>query len=120
MRLISAFVLGLALLAEPVSAETATAEAAGDAQAGAKLYKQLCRGCHGPDGRGGGHTFMPHVDRLTRKGYIDLLPDEHLIAVIADGGAAHGMSSYMPAWGDRLSPQEIRDIVAHIRGFPLH
>jgi mono/diheme cytochrome c family protein len=92
----------------------------GDAAAGAKLYKQFCRGCHGADGRGGGHTFMPHVDRLTRKGHIDLLPDEHLIAVITEGGAAFGMSSYMPAWAPRLTPQQIRDIVAHIRQLPLH
>ena len=63
---------------------------------------------------------MPHIDRLTRKGYIDLLPDDHLVAVITEGGEAHGMSSYMPAWGGHLSPQEIRDVVAHIRALPLY
>ena len=134
MRIVTALACGLALIGTPAAAagtETATdtaaatapetaAETTGDAKAGAKLYKQLCSGCHGADGRGGGHTFMPHVDRLTRAGYIDLLPDEHLIAVIAEGGAAHGMSNYMPAWGSRLTPDEIRDIVAHIRRLPLH
>ena len=107
MRFAIAVVFGLLLLGR--SAAAAETEVAGpaDPDAGAKLYKQFCRGCHGADGRGGGHTFMPHIDRLTRKGYIDLLPDEHLVAVITEGGVAHGMSSYMPAWGDRLSPEEI-------------
>ena len=120
MRLLAATAFGLALLGGSSAAAQTEPARPGDPEAGAKLYKQFCRGCHGADGRGGGHTFMPHVDRLTRKGYIDLLPDEHLVAVITEGGAAHGMSSYMPAWGDRLSPDEIRDIVAHIRRFPLH
>ena len=115
-------VLALALVMLFGTAASAETDAAGpvDAQAGARLYKQFCRGCHGADGRGGGHTVMPHVDRLTRKGYIDLLPDVQLIAVITDGGAAHGMSSYMPAWGETLTPQQIRDVVAHIRTLPLH
>ncbi len=120
MRLAIAVVFGIALLGRSIAAAETEAAPAGDAEAGAKLYKQFCGGCHGPDGRGGGHTFMPHVDRLTRKGYIDLLPDEHLVAVITDGGEAHGMSSYMPAWGVRLTPEQIRDVVAHIRRFPLH
>jgi mono/diheme cytochrome c family protein len=125
MRIATVLAVGLwlALLGRPgAGAETGAAETgtAGDAEAGAKLYKQFCSGCHGADGRGGGHTFMPHVDRLTRAGYIDLLPDEHLIAVITEGGAAYGMSSYMPAWGGHLTPEEIRDLVAHIRELPLH
>lgn len=96
------------------------AAAAGDAANGAKLYKRYCRGCHGEDGRGGAHTFMPHIGNLTRAGYIDLLPDEHIAGVIRDGGEAYGMSAYMPAWGKTLSDSQIDDIVAHIRTLPLH
>jgi mono/diheme cytochrome c family protein len=120
MRLVTAAVFGLVMLVRPVAAAETAPAGKGAPDAGAKLYKQFCRGCHGADGRGGGHTFMPHIDRLTRKGYIDILPDEHLVAVITEGGTAHGMSSYMPAWGDRLTPDEIHDIVAHIRRLPLH
>ncbi|MDX1542228.1 MAG: c-type cytochrome, partial [Geminicoccaceae bacterium] len=47
----------------------------GDPAAGAGLYKRYCRGCHGEDGRGGAHTFMPHIDTLTKKDYIEFLPD---------------------------------------------
>jgi mono/diheme cytochrome c family protein len=120
MRPAISALLWLTLTCAPPAAAQTGAAGPGDAAAGAALYKRFCRGCHGADGRGGGHTFMPHIDRLTRKGYIDLLPDEHLIAVITEGGAAHGMSSYMPAWGERLTPDQIRDIVAHIRELPLY
>ena len=90
----------------------------GDVTAGAKLYKRYCRGCHGDDGRGGAHTFMPHIENLTKKGYIELLPDSYLYTAIADGGEAIGKSAYMPAWKSKLSDQEVKDIIAHIRAMP--
>jgi cytochrome c len=31
----------------------------GHATHGEALYMRYCRGCHGEDGRGGAHTFMP-------------------------------------------------------------
>jgi mono/diheme cytochrome c family protein len=92
----------------------------GDAAAGARLYKRYCRGCHGEDGRGGAHTFMPHVQNLTRKDYIELVPDGYLYLVIAEGGEAVGKNSYMPAWESTLSEQDIRDIIAHIRALPTY
>ena len=92
----------------------------GDASSGAKLYKRYCRGCHGEDGRGGAHTFMPHIENLTKKDYIEYLPDSYLFLVIADGGVAVGKSSYMPAWKVKLGDQEIKDIIAHIRSMPTY
>jgi mono/diheme cytochrome c family protein len=92
----------------------------GDSKTGAKLYKRYCRGCHGADGRGGAHTFMPHIGALTKKGHIELLPDSYLYLVIAEGGEAVGMNAYMPAWNVKLSDQEIKDIIAHIRAMPTY
>ena len=92
----------------------------GDAANGAKLYKRYCAGCHGADGRGGAHTFMPHIQNLTKKDYIEFLPDGYLYTVIAEGGEAVGKSAYMPAWGGTLSEQEIKDIIAHIRTLPTY
>jgi mono/diheme cytochrome c family protein len=91
-----------------------------DAAHGAALYKRYCAGCHGPDGRGGAHTFMPHIESLTKKGYIDQVPDEYLFGVISEGGPSVGKSSYMPAWGKTLSEQDIKDIIAHIRKLPIY
>jgi mono/diheme cytochrome c family protein len=92
----------------------------GDADHGADLYKRYCSGCHGADGRGGAHTFMPHVQNLTEKDYIELVPDGYLYQVIAEGGAAVGKNSYMPAWESTLSEQDIKDVIAHIRALPTY
>jgi mono/diheme cytochrome c family protein len=92
----------------------------GDAAHGATLYKRYCRGCHGEDGRGGAHTFMPHIQNLTKKDYIEFLPDGFLFTVIAEGGAAVGKSGYMPAWRGTLSEQDIKDVIAFIRSLPTY
>jgi mono/diheme cytochrome c family protein len=42
----------------------------GDAARGAPLYKRYCAGWHGPDGRGGAPTLMPHVEALTKRGLV--------------------------------------------------
>ncbi|MEM7744534.1 MAG: cytochrome c [Pseudomonadota bacterium] len=107
-------VLSFALLCSPAIA------VAGDAGAGGEVYKRYCRGCHGKDGRGGAHTFMPHIHNLTRKGYIDLRPDGVLEQIIREGGEPYGMSSYMPAWEGTLDDKQIDDVIAYIRTLPLH
>lgn len=91
-----------------------------DPERGGKLFKRYCAGCHGIDGRGGAHTFMPHIENLTKQGYVENLPDEYLVQVITEGGVAVNKSSYMPAWGTKLTPEEVADIVAHIRRLPTY
>jgi mono/diheme cytochrome c family protein len=92
----------------------------GNAAHGAPLYKRYCGGCHGADGRGGAQTFMPHIQNLTQKDYIEFLPDGYLFTVIAGGGGAVGKSTMMPAWQGTLSEQDIKDIIAHIRSLPTY
>ena len=92
----------------------------GDAAHGAALYKRFCRGCHGEDGRGGAHTFMPHIGNLTKKDYIEFIPDGFLFTVIAEGGVAVGKSGYMPAWRGTLSEQDIKDVIAFVRTLPTY
>jgi mono/diheme cytochrome c family protein len=91
--------------------------AAGDARHGEAIFKQYCQGCHGPDGKGGGKGFMPHVGPLAQKGYIEELPDDYLAQVIAEGGPAAGKSGFMPSWKTTLTPQDIADVIAFIRTF---
>lgn len=104
----------------PLAPASAGGTPAADSERGRKLYLRYCRGCHGVDGQGGGLVFMPHVNNLTKKGYIDRLPDDYLMHAISKGGLAIGKSSYMPAWEGTLSKQDIRDIIAHIRTFALY
>lgn len=96
------------------------ASADGDPERGKPLFLRYCQGCHGPDGRGAAQTFMPHVNNLTKKGYIEKIPDESLFLTIAKGGAAVGKSAYMPAWETKLQKQDILDLIAHIRRLPTY
>jgi mono/diheme cytochrome c family protein len=105
----------LAVVVSPVTLSAAVA--AGDARHGETIFLRYCQGCHGPDGRGGGKGFMPHVGPLARKGYIETMPDEYLAAVITEGGLAVGKSAYMPSWKTTLTEQDIADVIAFIRTF---
>jgi mono/diheme cytochrome c family protein len=109
----------LAALFSVCVAATAAADS-GDPKHGEALFEHYCRGCHGEQGRGGGQSFRPHVENLTRKGYIEYLPDEYLFGVITQGGPSVGKSSYMPAWGTKLQPQDVWDIIAYIRSLPTY
>ena len=92
----------------------------GDAEHGAVLFSRYCRGCHGADGQGDALVFMPHVSNLTKKDYIENLPDDYLALAISKGGPGIGKSSYMPAWEGTLSQQDIQDLIAHIRALPKY
>ena len=92
----------------------------GDRDRGEKLYSRYCRGCHGEEGKGDGLVFMPHVNNLTRKGYIDQLPDSYLLLAITKGGPGIGKSNYMPSWEGTLSNEQMWDIIAYVRSLPLY
>lgn len=98
----------------------ATPASAGDPKRGEPMYQRYCSGCHGVDGRGGGKNFMPHVGALTKKGHTDLLDDGYIGAIIIEGGPAYGKSAYMPAFKGTLSPEDIADVIAYVRTFPLY
>jgi glucose/arabinose dehydrogenase/mono/diheme cytochrome c family protein len=68
---------------------------------GETVYRVHCSACHGDDGAGGtGPSLIDVADRLTVA--------QHL-AVVRDGRKA------MPAWGDVLTDEEIRAVVAFER-----
>ena len=102
---------------DPVADEV---KANGDHERGEKLYNRYCRGCHGEEGKGDGLTFQPHVNNLTKKGYIEQLPDSYLLLAIMKGGSGIGKSTVMPSWEGTLSQQQMFDIIAYIRSLPLN
>jgi mono/diheme cytochrome c family protein len=82
------------------------------------LYTQACAVCHGTNGKGAStwQGAVPLPD------FTDCLastaePAEHWEAIVRGGGAARGLSSAMPSFGEALTAEEIRDVVAYLRHF---
>lgn len=91
----------------------------GDAQRGQGIHLEHCAECHGYDGRA--EVIVMHMDEpphdQTDVEYMKTLNDAFLYLAICSGGEAVGRSLVMPLWGDVLSDQDIRDLVAWVRTF---
>jgi mono/diheme cytochrome c family protein len=79
--------------------------------AGTALYKAKCAACHGADGKG--ETAMGKANKLRDLGSEDVQKqsDADLTAIIANG------KNKMPPYGKGLKPEQIKDLVAYVRGF---
>jgi mono/diheme cytochrome c family protein len=81
---------------------------------GARLYQEHCALCHGPEAQGHPDWENPQVAAappLNGSGNEWKRKKTDLIAVIKDG-AKRNNEPVMPAWGGRLSNDEVEDIVA--------
>lgn len=95
-------------------------QAKGDLKAGKANYDQLCVGCHGATGKGDGPAaaaLNPKPKDFTNCKEVAKDSDATLFKIIKDGSQSVGRSPMMPAWGGVLKDQQIRDLVAYIRGF---
>jgi len=84
---------------------------AGDPARGEAVYAKICVACHQADGGGNGGmlaaSFLKDKSRLAK-------PDSMLFKSIAEG--LQGKVGVMPAQKGVLSDQEIKDVIAYIRG----
>ncbi len=96
-----------------------TGDLRGNAQAGQDIHLEHCAECHGYDGKA--EVIVMHMDEpphdQTDVAYMKNLNDAFLYLAICKGGEAIGRSLVMPGWGDVLTDQDIRDLVAWIRTF---
>lgn len=96
-----------------------TGELRGDAGRGAALHLQHCAECHGADGKA--EVIVLHMDTPPKDqsdpAYMQTLADAYLYLVVCKGGVGVGRNFIMPAWGDVLTDQDIRDLIAQIRSF---
>jgi len=74
--------------------------------AGDKLFHIACKACHGVDAFG-----SPMAPSLNNPAFLDETPDAAIFQIIAGGVS----DTLMPAWGARLSEQEINTLVAYLR-----
>ena len=85
----------------------------------AVLFQELCSVCHGVGGKGDGPSAQglePKPADFTNCQAMAKDSDEVLLKIIKGGGQSIGRSTVMPAWGDALSEQQIRELVKFIRG----
>ncbi len=80
---------------------------------GAKLYQENCAQCHGPEAQGHPDWANPQVvaaPPLDGNGNVWKRRKRDLVATIKNGVIRQGQP-VMPAWKDRLSDQDIDDII---------
>ncbi len=94
-------------------------ELRGDPKRGQALHAEHCAGCHGYDGKA--EVIVMHMDTMPKDqsnaAYMRALPDPYLYLAICIGGAEVGKNLIMAPWGGELSDQDIRDLIAWVRGF---
>jgi mono/diheme cytochrome c family protein len=81
---------------------------------GSAIFNRYCVLCHGPKGDGQGtaaKAYKPPPANLVSSPY----PDAYKELIIRKGGGAIGRSPFMPPWGDELSDQQIRDLIAYLQ-----
>jgi mono/diheme cytochrome c family protein len=80
---------------------------------GKELYALNCMICHKESGKGGKITIEGkslNAEDLTKEKFIKA-SDEKLFGYVTDGIEDEGM----PAFKDKMTPEEIRAVVAHVR-----
>jgi mono/diheme cytochrome c family protein len=85
---------------------------------GPGLYQLLCAACHGGSGKGDGYNAVNLPVRPTAhadSAYMSTRPDDVLFDGIYAGAFTLNKSNRMPAWGETLSADQIRALVAYIR-----
>ncbi len=88
----------------------------GAAAAGAALYQQHCVECHGLDGHGDGHAAADmHPPPSNFHHHTLGHHDDYVFWRISEGGSGDPVASDMPAWKTTLSPEQIWQIVSHLR-----
>src|ERR1044071_4943352 len=97
------FVLALAIMAMML------APLAAIAADGAAVYKAKCASCHGPDGKGETSIGQSMKPKSLASAQGEKTSDADLTKTISDG------KGKMPAYKAKLSPDEIKALVAYIR-----
>ena len=77
-----------------------------------KTYKTNCVLCHAPDGSGSSPSGKALKAEDLRSELIQKKTDAELAAVITNG------KGKMPAFGKKLKPDQIAQLVAYIRALP--
>jgi len=104
--------IALTMLLAGLSSSFIHAESA-DVAAGKRIYMEVCKTCHGLDGRGPGDMkFSPPAADLTSP-QVQTKLDSRLYNSIHEGRA----NTAMGAWKYELNTKEVLDVLVYVRTF---
>ena len=103
MRIIFGLSFGLVLFIASALAQGQT-----EAVDGAAVYKKRCSMCHGPEGKGFSANKTPD---FTSEDWQKARTDEAITDAVKNGKKG----TPMPAFGSKLSEEETKTVVAHLR-----
>lgn len=98
----------LALLVVATSLAFGSASFAAQNSDAAQLFKSNCSMCHGPDGKG---YPAIHTPDFTSSKWQTRTTDKEIVNTITNGKKG----TAMPAFGNKLKPEEIQELLHYIR-----
>lgn len=81
---------------------------------GGLVYANYCVTCHGMNADGNGRAARLYDPRPANLRATDK-NDAYLALIVRMGGEKLGRSPKMPPWGEELTDEQIRDVVAFVR-----
>jgi len=115
--------IGLIVALIGLAASISAAAAEDTVNLGVRIFAANCARCHGRSGKGDGPDLVKLQSAVSPDDWTDKesnqdLTDSFIISMITKGGKANGKSRIMPAFGDKLSMQQVQDLLAFIRSLP--
>ena len=93
---------------------------AGETVSPEEMFQDTCSRCHGPKGYGDGPdgtTLSTHPRNFHDCDIMAKDSDEKVFEEIKGGSASIGRSNDMPSWGEALTDDQIRGLLAYVRAF---
>lgn len=112
------FAVAMALFGQRLLRREGPALPAPGAPSGRDLYAAHCAVCHGATGKGdgaGATVVRQPLGDFSDPVAMRAVDDRFLSEIIKKGGSQFGRSNAMPSWGMKLSDDEIRAVVSHLR-----
>lgn len=84
------------------------------------LFHDTCARCHGPQGFGDGPDGQTLVTKPRNFHDCEIMAkdsNEFVFNEIKGGSASVGRSNDMPSWGEALTDDEVRSLIAYVRHF---